>query len=438
MLHRHVLGAVVMARMSHRFRRTSMNRRTCLLALASLAATGISAVNIVGASPQNQETASMRNDLSAVVAGNNQFAFDLYAHLAKEKGNIFLSPSSISTALAMTYAGARGQTAEEMAKTLHFTLDSTRLHPAFAALLREWKAEGKKPGYQLSIANALWGQKGFGFLPDFLNLTRQDYGAGLIEVDFAHNVELARKTINEWVEEQTRDKIKELFKPGMLSTDTRLALTNAVYFKGDWAAPFQKNQTSDQDFQLTAQDKARVPSMFRTGHYRYADGGTFQALELPYKGNDLSMLVLLPGKVDGLADLEQKLSARGLQDWLGKLRSQEVAVTLPRFKTTREYRLNDVLAAMGMPSAFNADRADFSGMNGTGPRLFISVVVHKAFVDVNEQGTEAAAATGVGIALAAAPVKRQIFRADHPFLFLIRDNRSGSILFLGRVIDPRS
>jgi serpin B len=375
---------------------------------------------------------------SQVVAGNNQFAFDLYAHLAREEGNLFLSPSSISTALAMTYAGARSQTAAEMAKTLHFALDQQHLHPAFAALLRDWKAEGKKRGYELSIANALWGQKGFGWLPDFLNVTRTNYGAGLLEVDFVGNTELARKTINDWVEQQTRDKIKELFKPGVLDANTRLVLTNAIYFKGDWAAQFKKEQTKDEPFLVTADKKVQTPLMHRTGKYKYLDGGTFQALELPYKGDDLSMVVLLPKKVDGLAEMEKTLSAARLGEWLGKLRKQEVVVTLPKFKMTREFQLNRVLAAMGMPSAFDKDRADLTGMNGTGPKLFISVVVHKAFVDVNEEGTEAAAATGVGISLTSAPVPTAAFRADHPFVFLIRDNHSGSVLFLGRVANPQS
>jgi serpin B len=373
-----------------------------------------------------------------VVAGNNQFAFDLYAHLAREEGNLFLSPASISTALAMTYAGARGQTAAEMAKTLHFTLDQQHLHPAFAALLREWKAEGKKRGYELSVANALWGQKGFGWLPDFLTVTRTNYGAGLMEVDFVGNTELARRTINDWVEQQTRDKIKELFKPGVLTSDTRLVLTNAIYFKGDWAAQFKKQDTRDEEFLLTADKKVKAPLMHRTGSYKYLDGGTFQALDLPYKGDDLSMLVLLPKKVDGLAELEKALSAARLGEWLGRLRKQEVVVTLPKFKMTKEFQLNRVLAAMGMPSAFDKSRADLTGMNGTGPKLFISVVVHKAFVDVNEQGTEAAAATGVGIALTSAPITTAVFRADHPFVFLIRDNHSGSVLFLGRVANPQA
>ncbi len=416
-----------------------MKRWTATLVIVA----NLAIVTLLGARetapPSKQESTDLQGgDVATAVAGNNQFAFDLYRQLAKKNGNVFVSPSSISTALAMTYAGARGQTADEMAKTLRFTLEPSRLNPAFAALLRQWKEEGKKPGSELGVANALWGQKGFGFLPDFLNITRRDYGAGLVELDFARDPELARRTINEWVEQQTGNKIKELFKPRMLDSTTRLALTNAIYFKGDWQVPFDKRLTHDQEFLLTAQDKVQVPMMYRSGSYKYADSDAYQALEMSYKGHDLSMLVLLPRKVDGLADLEKLVSAGGLNDLLGKLGSQKVNVSVPRFKTTREYRLNDVLAGMGMPAAFDPNRADFTGMNGSGPPLFLSVVVHKAFVDVNEQGTEAAAATGAGIALASALVKTQTFRADHPFLFLIRDNRSGSILFLGRVSDPRS
>jgi serpin B len=389
------------------------------------------------ATPGNKQQHGGNNlDAAAVVAGNNQFAFDLYALLAKNQGNLFLSPASLSTALAMTYAGARGPTADEMAKTLHFPLDQKQLHPALAALLRAWKAEGKQRGYQLSVANALWGQKGFGFLPDFVTLTRANYGAGLVEVDFAGNAALARKTINEWVEKQTQDKIQELFQPGVLNADTRLVLTNAIYFKGDWAKPFQKQQTQADAFHLSAGQKIKVPLMHRTGDYHYLDGGTFQALELPYVGNDLSMVVLLPRQRDGLADLEKTLSAARLAEWLPRLQKRQVAVALPKFKMTGEFQLNQVLAGSGMPSAFDKDRADFTGMNGTGPRLFITVVVHKTFVDVNEEGTEAAAATGVGISLTSVPLL-QTFRADHPFVLVIRDTRTGSILFLGRVVNPQ-
>jgi serpin B len=373
----------------------------------------------------------------ALVEDNNQFAFELYAYLAKEEGNLFLSPSSISTALAMTYAGARGQTAQEMANTLHVArfFPPSTLHAAYAHLLRGWKGEGQKRKYQLSVANALWGQKGFGFLSEFLDLTRKDYGAGLVEVDFANNTELARKTINDWVERQTQDKIKELFRKGMLDDSTRLVLTNAIYFKGDWAVQFLPSNTVAKEFHMMTERQVKMPFMHRTGAYRYLDNDSLQALDLPYEGKDLSMIVFLPRKVEGLSALEKSLSRDRLQEWLGKMHEQNVAVALPKFKLTTEFTLNKVLAAMGMPTAFTRG-ADFTGMNGSGPRLFLSVVVHKAFVEVNEEGTVAAAGTGVGVKAVSAPRPPAEFRADHPFLFLIRDNRSGSILFIGRVSNP--
>jgi serpin B len=335
----------------------------------------------------------------------------------------------------MTYAGARGQTASEMARALDFTLEPDRLHRAFAALRADLN-EGKKKDHELSVANALWGQKDFGFLPDFLNLTGRDYGAPRHEVDFMRDPEAARRTINAWVEAQTHDRIKDLLPRGILTGDTRLVLTNAIYFKGFWADQFKKDATREEPFHTGAGASVKAPLMHRTGRYGYLDGGDFQALELPYRAKHLSMVVLLPKKVDGLAALERKLTAANLAAWLGKLHQQEVQVALPRFQMTREFSLKDTLQALGMRRAFIAGGADFSGMSGTnGRRLFISAVVHKAFVDVNEEGTEAAAATGVAVALTSAPIF-QTFRADHPFVFLIRDNRSGSVLFLGRLTNP--
>jgi serpin B len=405
--------------------------------LAVVVATTILGLSALGGFAEDGPGA--KTDLATVVASDNTFALDLYAHLAKEEGNLFLSPASISTALAMTYAGARGQTADEMARTLHFTLDQQRLHPAFAGQLREWKAEGKKRSYQLSVANALWGQKGFGFVPEFLNLTRTNYGAGLVEVNFAADPELARRTINEWVEQQTRQKIKDLLKPQMINSLTRLVLTNAIYFKGDWQAQFNKAATQDQDFHVSADTMVKVPLMHRTGQYRYLDGGNFQALELPYAGKDLAMVVLLPRKPADLGNLEKVLSTVRLQEWLGKSGEQDVSVWLPRFKMTKELQLNQVLADMGMPTAFIDGKADFSGMSGSRPPLHISQVVHKAFVDVNEEGTEAAAATAVILSAPTALPRRPVsFRADHPFVFLIRDMHTGSILFMGRVNNPKA
>jgi serpin B len=372
-------------------------------------------------------------DVSAVVKGNNEFAFDLYARLRARDGNLFFSPNSISTALAMTSAGARGDTADEMAKALHFTLPPDRLHPAFAALLKALNAEGQKRGYQLSVANALWGQKGEGFKPDFLKLAKDDYGAGLKEVDFAHDTEAARKEINAWVERQTQDRIKDLLQPGVLDPLTRLVLTNAVYFKGDWSSPFKKDLTREEPF-LTGGGKVQAPLMHQSARFKYLDAGALQVLEMPYVGKDLSMVVLLPKKADGLAELEKSLTADKLAGWLGQAREEEVEVGLPKFQATSEFSLKDQLAALGMKKAFVPGAADFSGMNGRDD-LYITAVVHKAFVDVNEQGTEAAAATGVVVGLRATPV-RPVFRADHPFVFLIRDTRNDSVLFLGRLVNP--
>jgi serpin B len=371
-----------------------------------------------------------------VVEGNNAFALALYAKLRTEnKGNVFLSPYSISTALAMTYAGAKGKTAAEIAEVLHFTVPQEQLAPAFAALAAKLHGDVEKEGYQLRIANRLWGQKGYHFLPAFLQVTRDDYGAELAQLDFVGNAEAARRTINTWVEEQTAEKIKDLIAPGVLGRDTALVLTNAIYFNGDWAGKFDKTLTRDAPFLLTPEEKVGVPMMRQRGEFAYGVVDNVQILELPYAGKKLSMVVLLPKEVDGLSDLEKKLSVDTLKTWTSRLNVPTVDIVLPKFKTTSSFRLEKVLGSMGMGLAFSGD-ADFSGMNGK-RELSISAVIHKAFVDVSERGTEAAAATAVVMARAARPQKIPTFRADHPFLFLIRDNRTGSILFLGRMTNPK-
>jgi serpin B len=395
------------------------------------------AVIVGGVAPLTAKEAEVKKpDVAAVVKGDNQFAFDLYGQLRDREGNLFFSPNSISTALAMTYAGARGDTAKEMAQALHFTLPPDELHPAFAALLKELNGEGQKRGYQLSVANALWGQKGEGFKDDFLKLTKDNYGAGLRQVDFAGNSEAARQEINAWVEKQTQDKIKDLLKPGVLSPLTRLVLTNAIYFKGDWTSPFKKDLTRDEAFDDGGGAKAKVPMMHQTARFKYHDAETLQVLEMPYAGKELSMVVLLPKKVGGLADLEKSLTADKLAGWLGQARNEDVIVSLPKFKTTAELSLKPTLEALGMKKAFQMTGADFSGMNGKKDDLYITAVVHKAYVDVNEEGTEAAGATGVVIGVRAVPAQKPEFRADHPFVFLIRDTRTGSVLFLGRLVNP--
>ena len=376
----------------------------------------------------------IKGDPAAVVEGNNGFAVDLYRQLDKEKGNLFFSPYSISNALAMTYAGARGNTAKEMATAMHFDLESARFHPAFAQLIRELQGKAKDRKYQLNIANRLWGQKDYGFLPDFLKLSQDLYQAGLKEVDFIDDTDGARKAINAWVEEQTHKKIKDLIKPGVLSVDTRLVLSNAIYFKAAWLRPFSPKATKPGEFTTGAGKKAKVPMMQAGARTNYFNDGSVLGLELPYENHELSMIVLMPKKADGLADLEKELTAIQLKKWLAKLSDHQVQISLPKFKVTAEFHLNDVLKQLGMKDAFERRRANFSGMT-TRERLFISHVVHKAFVDVNEAGTEAAASTAVVMDRVSKP-QPGVFNADHPFLFLIRDAKTGSILFMGRVADP--
>ncbi len=373
--------------------------------------------------------------MDSLVQGNNRFALELYGRLGGEAGNLFLSPASISTVLAMTYAGARTETAAEMARVLRFGLPPERLHPAFAAMREDLRSAADSSGAELRIANALWGQKGHAFLPDFLALARDGYGAGLDAVDFTGATEAARRTINAWVARETSDKIQELFEPGVLTADARLVLTNAIYFKGFWARQFSAKLTREAPFHATAKRDVAVPMMGQTATFGYLDGGDFQALELPYRGDALSMVVLLPKAVDGLAALEKKLAPSALDDWMRRMDPKEVETALPRFKVTAGIQLDRTLAELGMRRAFSRATADFSGMTGQRD-LFISAVVHKAFVDVNEEGTEAAAATGVGMALTAMEAPAPVFRADHPFVFVIRHSRTGAILFLGRIVDP--
>lgn len=385
-------------------------------------------------SEQPLEKQAENPDLNAVAGGNTRFACDLYGHLRNEPGNLFFSPHSISAALAMTYAGAAGETASEMADVLHFELEHQRLHPAFSALTEHLHG-GNRKGIELRVANRLWGQSGYEFLPEYLRVTKKQYGAELGQVDFIQQTEAARKTVNAWVEEQTNEKIQNLIPEGVLNELTRLVLTNAIYFKGDWSSQFDREATEEAPFHLTEEETVDVPLMFQREEFRYGAVEGLQVLELPYVGDVLSMLVLLPEAVDGLAALEQDLTPENLETWTKTLRKEKVEVFLPRFRMTSEFNLTDVLQAMGLASAFDPEQADFSGMIGR-RELFLSAVVHKAFVEVNEQGTEAAAATGVAVGVTSVPIT-PTFRADHPFLFLIRDNRTGSILFLGRVTNPK-
>jgi serpin B len=378
-------------------------------------------------------------DIAPVVKGSNTFALELYAKLAKSDEPVFFSPYSISTALAMTYAGARGQTAVEMAKVLHFPEDAAQLHPAYAALIKKTRSAS---GVQLTTSNALWADGGYGFARDFLELPVRYYGAGIYAEDFAADPEGARRRINAWVEKQTQRKITDLLPKGALDDLTRLVLTNAIYFKGDWQEPFKKGATRDEPFFLTPEETVQVPLMNQTEVFGYAKGDGFQVLEMPYEGRELALVALLPTKKDGLGEFERSLTAENLAKWLRELRRQPVQVTLPKFRMEAQFELKKPLSDLGMPLAFSSE-ADFTGMSRSkGKELRINTVTHKAVVEVNEKGTEAAAATAVEAKVKEEanddkPQPPPVFRADHPFVFLVRDRRTDSVLFLGRVTNPK-
>jgi serpin B len=381
--------------------------------------------------------AALPGQTQALVDGNTAFACDLYAQLRNSPGNLFFSPYSVSTALAMTYAGARGNTETQMAQVLHFGKSQQGLHSAFGALQRQLNEAQKQKGIELSLANALWAQQGHPFLPPFLNIGKYEYQASLNLADFKTGAEAARHEINGWVVQQTKDKIQDILPAGSLDSSTRLVLANAIYFKGAWAEPFRKAETSTQPFHLTANRQTDVPLMHHFDTVKYMENDSFQAVELPYAGAELSLVVLLPRRIEGCGQLEGQLSPALLSRCLGEMKRQRVELFLPRFKMESSFKLNGTLGQMGMSDAFGP-QADFSGLDGT-RFLFISDVFHKAWVEVNEAGTEAAAATVVGVSKHAMPRKPApppVFRADHPFIFCIRDTHSGSLLFLGRLADP--
>jgi len=371
--------------------------------------------------------------------GNTAFALDLYKELQEEQGNLFLSPYSISTALAMTYAGAKKTTAEQMADVLHFDLPRQELHQAFEALESRLNTIQKQGDILLSVANSIWPQVNYPFLKEYLELVKTHYKGTITPLDYKKSVEKARQIINTWVEEKTMDKIKELLQQGILSPLTRMVLVNAIYFKGNWANQFKSDRTADQQFFPHSGPAVMVPMMMQEEKFKYGENESVQVIELPYAGEELSMVVVLPKQKSGLGDIEKNLTPDMYKTWTANLRKQKVNLFFPRFKMTSQFRLDDTLTAMGMTDAFNPAKADFSGMDGRLHWLFIGAVIHKAFVEVNEEGTEAAAATAVVMRLtSAAPHPPVVFRADHPFLFFIKDNGTGSILFMGRLANPKA
>jgi serpin B len=378
-------------------------------------------------------------DQADLVGGNSAFAFDLYQYIRDEKGNVFYSPYSISLALAMTYAGARGETEQQMADTLHYTLSQDRLHPAFNWLDLELTSRGEgakgKDGepFQLHITNATWGQDGHEFLPDYLDTLAINYGAGMQLLDFTGDPDGSRVAINDWVSDHTEGRIQDLIPPGVIDSLTRLVLTNAIYFSGAWAEAFDKAQTSDGVFHLLDGSQVTVPMMTHTASYGYAEGEGYRAVELPYQGGELSMVIVLPD-TDTFEAFEDSLDGDRADAIVSSLAYQEAALTLPKFEMASDFSLVDALAEMGMPIAFSMG-ADFSGMDGT-QDLFIGEVLHKSFITVDEAGTEATAATAVEMQLKGAPMEPIEVTVDQPFVFFIRDIQTGTILFVGRIIDP--
>jgi serpin B len=379
---------------------------------------------------------SGESDTQTLVDGNTAFALDLYQKIRVTKGNHFFSPYSISTALAMTYGGARGDTEKQMAHVLHFSLDQSNLHPTFSELQSHFQKIQEESEFRLNIANALWIEESYKLLSEFLELNRKYYEANLFNVDFKKDPEGSRLKINDWVEKKTEEKIKDLLGEGIIDTLTRLVLTNTIYFKAEWDRKFDANNTKERDFWITEETKTKVHMMTQKSYFGYCENKDLQVLEMSYEGGNLSMVVLLPRKRDGLSELEAQLNTRSLKEWTSNLRINHIEIFIPKFTTTRSFNLNKILVSLGMVDAFS-DSADFSGMEPK-KELKISDVVHKAFIDVDEEGTEAAAATAVVMLVKSALPPKDLpqFIADHPFLYLIRDKETGTILFMGRLTEP--
>jgi serpin B len=378
------------------------------------------------------------NHIQTLVNNNNDFAFDLYQSLKTQGGNLIYSPYSISLALAMTYAGARGNTESQMAQVLHF-LSQNQTHPAFNALDLQLAERGKAQSeeetpLQLDIANAVWAEQTYPFLQSFLDTIALNYGAGIRLVDFINQYETVRKEINSWVSDQTQDKIKDLIPEGLLNSYTRMVLVNAIYFKADWLQRFSPDSTQEAPFYLLDGSEVTVPTMNQIAFSPYAQGDGWQAIELAYQGQMAAMTIILPD--DGrFEEVESGLDAGTVSTILESLQRTQVQLALPKFKFESEFDLPEQLIALGMTDAFDPDKANFSGMTERND-LYIGAVIHKAFVAVDEKGTEAAAATAVIAVESGVPVSDVTLRIDRPFIFLIRDIPTGQILFIGRVLNP--
>ncbi|MEQ2182617.1 hypothetical protein GOODEAATRI_024191 [Goodea atripinnis] len=384
-----------------------------------------------------------RTSSAMAVIGNADFALELFHTLSRANpgGNIFVSPLSISSAMAMVYLGAKGDTATQMAKALSFT-SGEGIHADFQTLNAE--INSPSASYILKVANRLYGETTSKFLPKFLEDTQKFYQADLKPVDFIGNPEDCRTEINSWVEQQTENKIKDLLKQGTVNTMTRLALVNAIYFKGNWMSRFDASNTKEMPFKINQNESKMVQMMYQMKKlpYNFIPELGLQILELPYVNQELSMFILLPelsaDNSDPLLKLENEMTPEKLDEWTNRANmdiQSEIIIHLPKFKLEEDYELKEHLSKMGMTDVFCSGKADLAGMNGEGG-LFLSTVAHKAFVDVNEEGTEAAAATAGMVSFCM--LREEHFQADHPFLFFIRHNKTKSILFFGRFSSPQN
>ena len=374
---------------------------------------------------------------SRIIPGVNAFTTATYQQVAHGDTNLILSPFNIAAALSMVLGGARGATASEIASVLHQHFDAS-YDSAFAEVTAALAQTGTVDGNELLIANGLWVQKGLPIQPAFQKTLANHYHAPLTLLDFAANPEGARGEINRWTEQHTKEKIKNLLPPGSVSADTPVVLTSAIYFYGRWQETFVASRTQPAPFTLETGATVQTNFMNQTHRFGYGENSSMQLLEMRYAGTGIAFDVLLPKTPKGLADLEKSITPQNFSSWFGNLDSRSVQVNIPKFRAESQFSLRETLSAMGMPVAFSRN-ADFSGIDGGAGKLGISELVHKAFVDVSERGTEAAAATGITMTPTAMPAETPVvFRADHPFLFMIRDTRTGLILFIGRLKHPRS
>jgi len=421
-------------------------KKTFFLVLAVISLMGIPACSqpatadvLKSDKPRVTSPSVSQSDMTKLVEGDSAYAMNLYQALKESDGNFFYSPYSISEALAMTYGGARGDTEKQMASTLHFILSQNQLHPAFNSLdfelaKRGQGAKGKdEQGFRLHVVNAIWGQKDFKFSSEYLDLLAENYGAGLRVLDFIKATEQSRIAINQWVSDQTEGKIKDLVPRGAIDQLTTLVLTNAIYFNAAWKNQFHLEATSSGPFHLLTGNDVSVPLMKQMESLGYAQGDNYQAVELPYDGNELSMVIFLP-RLDQFKTFEASLNSQQVSNIIGTIQYKPVILSMPKFKFESSFGLKKTLSNMGMPVAFSSD-ADFSGMDGR-KDLFITDVIHKSFVSVDEAGTEAAAASAVIVGTTSMPASPVELTIDHPFIFLIRDIKTGTILFVGRVLNP--